>query len=116
MSTKQQFTTQLSFVDKHMLFYLYSTSFGLAVPTSFCGSVDEILLICENRPRTRPVLGDDYRAKRVFRVVLQRSPGARMAAAGFFSQSVLPVSGLGRLCQGSMQTNFGVPGLLQIRV
>ena len=42
--------------------------------------------------------------------------GNFMAAAGFCSQSVELRSGLGRLCQGSMQTNFTSPGLLQIRV
>ena len=42
--------------------------------------------------------------------------GARIAAAGFFSHWVLPFSAEGRLCQGSMQTNWGWPGLLQIRV
>ena len=47
-------------------------------------------------------------------VVDQDSPGVRMAAAGFSSHLVLPFSGLGRLFQGSMQRNFGMPGLLQI--
>ena len=49
-------------------------------------------------------------------VVLYTSPGSKMAAAGLAFQSELPFSGLGRLCQGSMQRNFGMPGLLQIRV
>ena len=57
-----------------------------------------------------------YLANRVLRVVDQLSPGARMAAAGFSSQLMEPPSWLGRLCQGSMQTNWGFPGLLQIRV
>ena len=57
-----------------------------------------------------------YLANRVLRVVDQLSPGARMAAAGFSSQLMEPSSWLGRLCQGSMQTNWGCPGLLQIRV
>ena len=57
-----------------------------------------------------------YLANLVFRVVLQDSPGARMAAAGFFSQSWVPCSLLGMLCHGSMHTNCGIPGLLQIRV
>ena len=49
------------------------------------------------------------------RVVDQLSPGSRMAAAGFSAQTLLPPSGEGRLCQGSMHTNFGMPGLDQIR-
>ena len=57
-----------------------------------------------------------YLANLVFRVVLQDSPGARMAAAGFFSQSWVPFSLLGMLCHGSMHTNCGIPRLLQIRV
>ena len=57
-----------------------------------------------------------YLTKEVLRVVDQLSPGFRIAAAGFSFQSLLPLSGLGRLCQGSMQTNFGIPGLDQIRV
>ena len=57
-----------------------------------------------------------YLTKEVLRVVDQASPGFRTAAAGFSSQLVLPPSTLGRLCQGSMQTNLGMPGLLQIRV
>ena len=56
-----------------------------------------------------------YRTKEVDRVVDQLSPGFRTAAAGFSFQFLLPPSGLGRLCQGSMQTNFGIPGLDQIR-
>ena len=53
----------------------------------------------------------------VRRVVDQLSPGARMAAAGYWNQSVEPRSGLGRLCQGSMQTKRGSkPGLLHSRV
>lgn len=58
-----------------------------------------------------------YRWKVVRRVVDQDSPGARMAAAGFSFHSVEPRSGLGRLCQGSMQTNRGSPpGALHSRV
>lgn len=57
-----------------------------------------------------------YRTNAVLRVVLQASPGARVAAASLSSHFVEPPSGLGRLCHGSMHTNFGIPGLLQIRV
>ena len=57
-----------------------------------------------------------YLANRVLRVVDQLSPGARMAAAGFSSQLMEPSSWLGRLCQGSMHTNWGFPGLLQMSV
>ena len=57
-----------------------------------------------------------YLTKEVLSVQLQASPGARMAAAGFSSQSMLPFSGEGRLCQGSIQTNLGIPGLDQMRV
>ena len=39
---------------------------------------------------------------------LQLSPGSRMAAAGFSSQRMEPSSGLGRLCHGSMHTNFAL--------
>ena len=49
-------------------------------------------------------------------VVLQLSPGARMAAAGLVFQSELSPSALGTECQGSMQMNLGSPGLDQIRV
>ena len=54
--------------------------------------------------------------KEVLRVVDQASPGARMAAWGFSFQSLELPSGLGRLCQGSMHTKRGIPGLLQMRV
>ena len=57
-----------------------------------------------------------YRTKEVLNVVDHASPGVRMAAWGFSSQRMLPPSGLGRLCQGSMQTNLGMPFLLQISV
>ncbi len=57
-----------------------------------------------------------YLTNAVDRVVDQLSPGFRMAAAGFSVHSVEPFSGLGRLCQGSMHTNLGSPGLDQIRV
>ena len=57
-----------------------------------------------------------YRTNVVLRVVDQLSPGFRIAAAGFSVHSVEPFSGLGRLCQGSIQTNLGMPGLDQIRV
>ena len=50
------------------------------------------------------------------RVTLWLWPGASTKAAGFSSQRLLPFSGLGRLIHGSMHTNFGTPGLLQIRV
>ena len=33
-----------------------------------------------------------------------------------FSAGILPFSAEGRLCHGSMHTNLGIPGLLQIRV
>ena len=56
-----------------------------------------------------------YRAKVVVRVVLQLSPGFKMAAAGLSSHLVLLHSKLGRLFQGSMQINWGTPGLDQIR-
>ena len=56
-----------------------------------------------------------YLTKEVERVVDQLSPGSRMAAAGLAFQSAEAHSALGRECQGSMQTNFGIPGLLQIR-
>ena len=68
------------------------------------------------------LFGDEFAARRyrwkvVRRVVDQDSPGARMAAAGFSFHSVEPRSGLGRLCQGSMQTNRGSPpGALHSRV
>ena len=57
-----------------------------------------------------------YRTNVMLRVVDQASPGFRIAAAGFSSHLVLPPSGLGRLCQGSMQTNLGIPGLLHSSV
>ena len=57
-----------------------------------------------------------YLTKLVDRVQLQASLGFRIAAAGFSSHLTEPFSGLGRLCQGSMQTNLGIPGLLQMRV
>ena len=71
----------------------------------------------EEIPQLRLQLGVlAYLTKEVLRVQLQASPGVRMAAAGFSFQSMLPFSGEGRLCQGSMQTNFTSPGLDQIRV
>ena len=51
------------------------------------------------------------RTKDVLRVQLHASPGSRIAAAGFSSHLMELPSALGRLCQGSMQTNLGVPGL-----
>ena len=57
-----------------------------------------------------------YLTKEVLRVVDHASPGLRMAAWGFSSHLVLPPSGLGRLSQGSMQTNLGSPFLLQSNV
>ena len=56
-----------------------------------------------------------YLTKEVRKVVLQLSPGRIRAAAGFSSLLVLPNSYLGWLFQGSMQINWGTPGLLQIR-
>ena len=56
------------------------------------------------------------RTKDILRVVDQASPGFRMAAAGFSSHLLLLPSMLGRLCQGSMHTNFGMPGLLHSKV
>ena len=58
----------------------------------------------------------NQRTKEVLRVVDQASPGARMAAWAFSSHLREPPSMEGRLCQGSMQTNLGIPGLDQIRV
>ena len=52
----------------------------------------------------------------VLRVTDQASPGVSTAAAGLSSQRIEPSWGLGRDCQGSMQMNLGMPGLLQIRV
>ena len=56
-----------------------------------------------------------YRTKLMDKVVDQLSPGSRMAAAGFSSHLRLPPSGEGKLCQGSMHTNLGMPGLLHSR-
>ena len=56
-----------------------------------------------------------YLTKEVLRVQLQASPGFKIAAAGFSSHLMEPPSALGRLCQGSMQTNLGIPGLDQIK-
>jgi hypothetical protein len=56
-----------------------------------------------------------YRTKEVLSVQLQASPGFSTAAAGFSSHLMELPSALGRLCHGSMQTNFGIPGLDQIR-
>ncbi len=61
--------------------------------------------------------GIAYLTKDVLKLQLQLSPGSRMAAAGFSSQRMEPPSGLGRLCHGSMHTNFGSPpGIDQISV
>ena len=58
-----------------------------------------------------------YLTKDVLKLQLQLSPGSRMAAADFSSQRMEPPSGLGRLCHGSMHTNFGSPpGIDQISV
>ena len=59
---------------------------------------------------------ENQRTKEVLRVVDQASPGSRMAAWAFSSHLRLPPSKEGRLCQGSMQTNLGIPFLDQIRV
>ena len=55
-----------------------------------------------------------YRTKDILSVVSQLWPGFSLAVAGFSSQTVS--WGLGMLCQGSMHTNRGIPGLLQMRV
>ena len=62
---------------------------------------------------TAPV---SYLWKRMERVTDQLSPGATVAAAGLCSHLWSPSTGLGIEHQGSMQTNFGIPGLLQIKV
>ena len=58
----------------------------------------------------------NYLTKEVLRGQLQASPGCRTAAAAFSSHLMEPFSGLGRLCQGSMQMNLGIPGLDHSRV
>ena len=58
-----------------------------------------------------------YRSNVMFSVVCHISFGARLAAQGFFSHSMGPLSSLGMLCHGSMQIKrIGSCGVDQMSV